>query len=107
MRVDGNHGGVPRIEPNNFGRWTEQRAYAEPPQTTGNTAEHYDFREDDDNYFEQPGDLFRLMDAAEQQRLFDNTARASTVEQHIANCAAADPAYGEGVRNACLAHGAL
>jgi len=57
--------------------------------------------------------LFRLMTGDEQQRLFDNTARAikgarhETVEKHIANCTQADPAYGEGVRKACEALGAL
>ncbi|MGI5499086.1 catalase-related domain-containing protein [Lentzea sp. CA-135723] len=45
--------------------------------------------------------------------MFDNTARAikgarrETVERHIAHCAQADPAYGEGVRKACEANGAL
>ena len=73
----------------------------------------FDFRQDDDNYFEQPGDLFRLMTGEQQQRLFDNTARAikgarrQTVEKHIANCGRADVAYGEGVRKACEALGAL
>ena len=53
------------------------------------------------------------MTGDEQQRLFDNTARAikgarpETVETHIANCTHADPAYGEGVRKACEALGAL
>jgi len=113
MRVDGNQGGVPGIEPNNFGRWAEQPGYADPAQSIGSTADHFDFREDDDNYFEQPGDLFRLMTGEEQQRLFDNTARAikgarcETVEKHIENCTKADPAYGEGVRKACEALGAL
>ena len=79
----------------------------------GSTADHFDFREDDDNYFEQPGNLFRLMTGDEQQRLFENTARAikgarhETVEKHIENCTQADPAYGEGVRKACEALGAL
>jgi len=56
---------------------------------------------------------FIKMTGDEQQRLFDNTARAikgarhETVETHIANCTQADPAYGEGVRKACEALGAL
>ncbi|GAB7045876.1 catalase [Catenuloplanes indicus] len=113
MRVDGNQGGVPGIQPNSFGRWPEQPQYAEPALAAGETADRYDFRADDDNYFEQPGDLFRLMSGAQQQALFGNTARAirgarrATVERHIANCTKADPAYGEGVRKACEAIGAL
>lgn len=79
----------------------------------GGVADHFDFRADDDNYFEQPGDLFRLMSGDEQERLFENTARAITgarpvtVSKHIDNCTRADPAYGEGVRKACEATGAL
>ena len=113
MRVDGNQGGVPGIQPNNFGRWAEQPAYADPAQSVGSTADRFDFRADDDNYFEQPGDLFRSMTAEQQQALFDNTARAikgarpATIEKHISNCAKADAAYGEGVRKACEAFGAL
>jgi catalase len=113
MRVDGNQGGVAGVEPNNFGRWAEQPAYTDPAQSIGTTADHFDFRADDDNYFEQPGDLFRLMTGEQQQRLFENTARAikgarhETVETHIANCSQADAAYGEGVRKACEALGAL
>jgi catalase len=113
MRVDGNQGRVPGVEPNTYGRWAEQPSYAEPPQAIGDTAEHFDFREDDDNYFEQPGNLFRLMSGDAQQRLFDNTARAingarpQTVQRHIDNCTKADPAYGEGVRKACEAIGAI
>ncbi|MFD6531029.1 catalase [Streptomyces sp. NPDC060184] len=106
MRVDGNQGPTPGIEPNSYGHWREQPAFREPRQAVGAFADRFDFREDDDQYFEQPGDLFRLMSSAQQQVLFENTARAirgasrETVERHIANCAQADPAYGEGVRRA-------
>ncbi|MFC8714639.1 catalase [Streptomyces sp. NPDC057197] len=106
MRVDGNQGATPGIEPNSYGRWQEQPAYREPRQAVGAFADRFDFREDDDNYFEQPGDLFRLMSPEQRQALFENTARAidgasrRTVERHIANCTEADPAYGEGVRKA-------
>ncbi|WP_285288932.1 catalase-related domain-containing protein [Alloacidobacterium dinghuense] len=47
----------------------------------------------------------------EQQRLFENTARAiagaskAVQERHISNCTKADPAYGEGVAKAIAAHG--
>ncbi len=106
MRVDGNQGGVPGIEPNNFGRWSEQPEYADPAQAVGAVADRFNFREDDDNYFEQPGDLFRLMTPEKQQLLFENTARAidgasqTSIDKHIEHCTKADPAYGEGVRKA-------
>ncbi|ATQ30057.1 catalase [Rhodococcus ruber] len=113
MRVDGNQGSVPSIEPNSYGRFQEQRGYADPPLTVGAVADRFDYRADDDNYFEQPGILFRAMTAEQQTVLFENTARAitgasvTTIERHIANCTQADPAYGEGVRKACEALGAL
>ncbi|NTU75610.1 MAG: catalase, partial [Anaerolineaceae bacterium] len=58
------------------------------------------------DYFTQPGKLFRLMKPAQQQVLFENTARAmgdAPVEiklRHIGNCLKADPAYGAGVAKA-------
>ncbi|MFF4903039.1 catalase [Streptomyces sp. NPDC001068] len=115
MRVDGNQGATPGIEPNSYGRWQEQPAYREPSQAVGAFADRFDFRTDDDNYFEQPGDLFRLMTPEQRQSLFENTARAingacrPTVERHIHHCTQADPAYGEGVRKAieALAAGEL
>ncbi|NGP05021.1 catalase [Rhodococcus sp. 14C212] len=113
MRVDGNQGSVPSIEPNSYGRFREQSRYAEPPLAVGAVADRFDHRADDDNYFEQPGILFRGMSAEQQTALFENTARAitgasaATIERHIANCTRADPAYGEGVRKACEALGAL
>ena len=66
----------------------------------------WNFREDDADYYKQPGDLFRLMSAEQQQVLFDNTARAmgdapSFIKQrHVDNCSKADPAYGAGVAKA-------
>ena len=106
MRVDGNQGATPGYTPNSYGWWQEQTEYLEPSFQTGTPGDRFDFREDDDNYYEQPGDLFRLMSAEQQEVLFANTARAingasaATVERHIHNCTQADPAYGEGVRKA-------
>ncbi|MHA7306699.1 catalase [Arthrobacter sp. TMN-49] len=110
-RVDGNQGRTPGIEPNSYGRWPEQPAYADPAQAIGAVADRFNFREDDANYFEQPGILFReKMTQEQRQALFENTARAidgasqATIERHIFNCTQADPAYGEGVRKAIEAH---
>ncbi|MDQ0808583.1 catalase [Streptomyces sp. B3I7] len=106
MRVDGNHGATPSIEPNSYGHWQEQPARREPSQAVGAVADRFDFRADDDNYFEQPGDLFRLMSPEQRLVLFENTARAISgasrlsIERHISHCTQADPAYGEGVRKA-------
>ncbi|MGE4338819.1 MAG: catalase-related domain-containing protein, partial [Pigmentiphaga sp.] len=65
-------------------------------------ADHWNHRVDED-YFSQPGNLFRLMTPDEQQRLFENTARAiagvsrDVQDRHIWHCTQADPAYGAGV----------
>lgn len=103
MRVDGNYGSTLHYEPNSYGEWAEQPEFAEPPLALEGAADHWDFREDDDDYFTQPGKLFRLMTADQQQALFENTARAMgdapdvVKARHVANCAQADPAYGAGV----------
>lgn len=103
MRVDGNFGATKGYEPNSYGEWQEQPDFSEPPLKITGDADHWDFREDDDDYYTQPGNLFRLMTAEKQQLLFENTARAidgaddMVKKRHIRNCYKADPAYGEGV----------
>jgi len=106
MRVDGNFGSTKGYEPNSLGEWQEQPEANEPPLELHGAADHWNAREDDDDYYTQPGDLFRLMSSAQQQLLFENTARsvggadAEVQKRHIRNCLKADPAYGEGVAKA-------
>ncbi len=105
-RVDGNYGSRPHYEPNSFGQWQEQPDFREPPLKINGDADWWNFRDDDSNYYKQPGDLFRLMNPEQQQALFDNTARnlgdapEFIKRRHIENCAKADPAYGAGVAKA-------
>jgi catalase len=105
MRVDGNGGGRTSYEPNSRGEWIAQPDFAEPPLAIEGAADRWNHREDTD-YFSQPGDLFRLMTPAQQEVLFENTARAikgassEVVARHIGNCSKADPAYGAGVAEA-------
>ncbi|HLR72068.1 MAG TPA: catalase [Pseudogracilibacillus sp.] len=106
MRVDGNYGSTLHYEPNSYGEWQEQPDVMEPPLEIHGDATHWDFREDDDNYYEQPGKLFNLMSDEEKDRLFNNTAEELEGAdehikiRHIVNCYKADPAYGEGVAKA-------
>ena len=106
MRVDGNFGSTKGYEPNSLGEWQEQPHTNEPPLVLEGAADHWDHREDDDDYYTQAGDLFRLMSQEQQQLLFENTARSvrgASIEvqkRHIANCLQADPAYGKGVADA-------
>ena len=105
MRVDGNHGGTLGYEPNDQAEWAEQPDFREPPLSVEGMADHWNHREDTD-YYSQPGALFRLMSPAQQQVLFDNTARSvggapkEIQLRHIGNCLRADPAYGKGVAKA-------
>jgi catalase len=107
MRVDGNHGATIGYEPNSYGEWQEQPMYREPPLELSGAAAAWNFREDDSDYYTQPGKLFRLMSPAQQAALFGNTARAMGDApefikiRHIRNCLKADPAYGKGVADAC------
>ena len=51
MRVDGNYGSTLGYEPNSYGEWEQQPEFAEPPLHLEGAADHWDFREDDDDYF--------------------------------------------------------
>ncbi|MEA3115071.1 MAG: catalase, partial [Caballeronia sp.] len=105
MRVDGNSGGATSYEPNTRGEWQEQPDFREPPLAIEGAADHWNHRTDDD-YYSQPGALFRSMTPAQQQTLFDNMARAmrgtseAVQATHIDNCAKSDTAYGAGVAEA-------
>jgi catalase len=105
MRVDGNQGSTLGYEPNSYGEWQQQPDFREPPLGLEGAGDHWNHREDED-YYSQPGLLFRLMSPAQKQALFENTARAmgdapkEIKVRHIGNCLKADPAYGEGVAKA-------
>lgn len=106
MRVDGNFGSVLGYEPNSYGEWQEQAQFAEPPQESCGAISNWNYREDDDDYYSQPGALFRLMTQEQRELLFGNTARAmgecptAVKQRHIRNCHKADPAYGRGLAEA-------
>ncbi len=105
MRVDGNHGSTLGYEPNSYGEWEQQPEFSEPPLSLDGNADHWNHRDDDD-YYTQPGLLFRLMSPEQQEVLFTNTASAMGDAPdeikilHIVNCMKADPAYGKGVADA-------
>jgi catalase len=105
MRVDGNLGSELHYEPNSYGNWKDHPE-DNLPKEQGGDIYRYDFREDDSDYFTQPGLLFRGMTKDQKQVLFDNTARNmgdSTLQikhRHIYHCYRADPEYGKGVAKA-------
>lgn len=105
MRVDGNLGSEIHYEPNSYGNWTEDPRDYQPVEDGGDIY-RYDFREDDHDYFTQPGMLFRAMTKDQQQVLCENTARNmedSTLQikhRYINSCYQADPEYGKGLAKA-------
>src|SRR5690554_2518395 len=105
MRVDGNYGSTLHYEPNSYGEWQEQPDFSEPPLALDGAMDRWDHRVDED-YYSQPGNLFRLLTPEKQQLLFENTARGmgdaldEIKYRHIGNCMKVDPAYGAGVAQA-------
>ena len=80
------------------------------PALAAGAVERYDHREDDD-YYSQPGAVFRLFDDAQKQRFFGNIARHifgvpnEIVAVQIEPFRRADPAYAAGVVAALAALG--
>ena len=108
MRVDGNGGRSKHYSPNSYGTLQEQPDFSEPPLRNIGAAARWDHRDDDD-YFSQPGNLFRLMTPGQKAVLFENTAIAIKgadeviIRRHIKHCTLADPEYGAGVARAVAA----
>jgi len=106
MRVNSNAGSKIGYEPNSYGKWQAQPEFKEPALALHGAADIWDFREDDSDYYTQPGKLFRLMSPEQQKVLFENTARnmdgvpEEIKMRHINNCLQADPDYGKGVADA-------
>lgn len=105
MRFDGNGGSSVNYEPNSFGGPVQVPEAKEPPLRLTGDADRYDHREGNDDYT-QAGNLFRLMTADEQSRLFANIAAAmqgvpqEIVERQLQHFTKADPAYAAGVKRA-------
>ena len=63
-------------EPNSFGGAEQDPSVAEPPLKISGDADRYHHRDGNDDYT-QAGNLFRLFDKEQQQRLFTNIAAAN------------------------------
>lgn len=78
MRFDDNGGSLPNYEPNSFGGPKEDPKYEERPYQTTAVSEQvgrYDHRDNNDDY-EQPGNLWRLFDSGQKQRTAKNIANS-------------------------------
>ena len=105
MRFDGNAGGSVNYEPNSFGGPTEDARFKEPPLRISGDADRYDHRAGNDDYT-QAGNLYRLMPAAERERLHAAIARAmqgvprEIIDRQLGHFEKADAAYAAGIRKA-------
>ena len=106
MRFDAPHPGDGEYyEPNSFGGPTEDRSAIEPPLRVSGDIGFYEHRADGDD-FAQPRVLFRMFDAGQRERFFENFAGAMQgVPQHIVDrqlalFEKADPEWAQGVRRA-------
>ena len=103
MRHDGNYGSKVNYEPNSFsGPQEANKSYAEPPFPVDGDGARYNHREGNDDYT-QAGDLFRLMNADEKNRLIENIANSMKgvpqyiLERQLAHFHKADSDYGNGI----------
>ena len=90
------------VFPNNnccsSGEWKDSPEKKEPPLKVHGDVYNYNERVYDDDYYSQPGALFRLMPPEEQQLLFGNTARA----MGNANCSSSNATYAIATRQTLL-----
>ena len=92
-------------EPNSFSGAVQDPSVKEPPLRLQGAADRYDHRQGNDDY-SQPGALFRLLGAEQQQRLGRNIAAAMAgvpvfiVDRQLGHFDKADPNYGRVVRDA-------
>jgi catalase len=107
MRVDANGGGSVNYEPNSLNGPVQRAAFDEPPLRITGDATRYNHRDGNDDYT-QAGNLFRLMNPEQRERLFENIARhmqAGDTSKEIqlrqlCHFFRADPGYGFGVAKA-------
>src|SRR5260370_37658489 len=83
MRFDGSSGSAPNYEPNSLNGPAENPSYRERPRIISGSVDRHDHRLDDD-YYTQPGNLFRLMKPDQRERLIGNiVASMKNVPDHI------------------------
>lgn len=99
MRFDGNGGASANYEPNHHQNIVEQNQVQLPPLTTEGAIDRYSHRDGNDDYT-QAGNLFRLLNPDEQDRLCQNiadsmrTVPAAIQQIQIEHFSKADLRYG-------------
>lgn len=102
---NGNENPDAYYEPNSFNGPVEDQSVTEPPMAISGDIRRFE-NQDRIGDYQQPGDLFRLFDTDQKERLFQNIAAAmqgvpqAIIERQLTHFDHADPAYGLGVRKA-------
>lgn len=107
MRFFQNDSGNPDAyyEPNSFGGPVQDERYNEPALKISGDADRYNHRDGNDDYT-QVGDLFRLFDDGQKQRLCGNVAASmqgvpqAIIDKALAHFDKIDSDYGGGIRRA-------
>ena len=92
-------------EPSNFDGPQENHAFKEPALNISGDVDRYSHREGNDDYT-QAGNLFRMFDDAQKQRLFSNIAGAmqgvpqDIINKQMVHFEKADPEYAAGIKAA-------
>lgn len=92
-------------EPNSFNGPAEDPSVKEPPLRISGDADRYNHRDGNDDYT-QAGNLFRLFDSKQKERLFNNIAGAmdgvpeEIIQRQLIHFHKADPEYAQGVADA-------
>lgn len=76
MALGDNGGAQANYQPNSFSGSTDDRSMIEPPLQIDGDMYAYNHRDSDSDYYSQPGDLYRLLTAVEQDRLTSNVAES-------------------------------
>ncbi|WP_104718284.1 catalase [Helicobacter trogontum] len=101
----GSFGGERNYNPSIFNDYAEDSKAIEPPLhiQEGNVITRYNHRDDDNDYYSQAGDLYRLMDASQKEALCQNIKEAmegvpvDIQRRQIEHFTKADAAYGKRV----------
>jgi catalase len=105
MRFDEPVGTDAYYEPNSFNGPVQDESAKEPPLRIDGNADRYDHRDGNDDYT-QPGNLYRMFDAGQRARFFNNIAAAMQgvprpiIDRQLEHFRRADPSWAEGVEAA-------
>jgi len=107
-RVDGNGGSAQNYHPNSFDGVAVSAEVAVPPYASSGAIARYNHRSDED-YYSQPGDLYRLMNEEQRALLTSNLVNALRAvpefiqQKQVSHFKNADPEYGARVENGLAA----